>query len=181
MRTETSETDRTAYLFILPASVILGLFLIYPILWSFLASFRRIGIAELAGIRLWTQPGDWVGLDNYRSLLRSRIFWTSLRNTAWFSALFIPGTLVASLGMALLVRKGLRGVSVFRVLFFLPYVVSIVAAGLAWRWMFDSEHGLVNAVIGAAGGTGPDWFGTPALAMGVIALMCIWRWSGYFC
>jgi len=180
MRTNTAETDRTAYLFLLPAVVILGLFLIYPILWSFLASFRRIGIAELAGIRLWTQPGEWVGLDNYRSLLRSRIFWTSLRNTAWFSLLFIPGTLVASLGMALLVRKGLRGVSVFRVLFFLPYVVSIVAAGLAWRWMFDSEHGLVNAIVATAGGTGPDWFGTPALAMGVVALMCVWRWSGYF-
>ena len=167
-------------LFLLPSAVILGLFLVYPVLWSCLASFRRIGIGDLLGVRLWTVPGKWIGLENYRSIFTDPAFWRSLANTAYFAILFIPGTLIASLGMALLVRQSLRGIGAFRALFFLPYVVSIVAAGLVWRWMFDTEHGLINAVIAAVGGNGPDWLGTPELAMLVIALMCIWRWSGYF-
>ena len=125
-------------------------------------------------------PGQWIGLGNYRSLFADPVFRRSLLNTAYFSAIFIPGTLAVSLGLALLVRQGLRGIGVFRALFFLPYVVSIVAAGLVWRWMFDTEHGLINALVAIAGGEGPDWLGHPQLAMVVIALMSIWRWSGYF-
>ena len=180
MRTEAYDSDRSAYLFVLPAAVVLGLFLLFPILWSFLAGFRRIGLGELAGLSLWRVPGEGVGVGNYRSLFADGLFWLSLRNTAWFAILFIPGTLIVSLGMALLVRQGIRGVGFFRAVFFLPYVVSIVAAGMVWRWMFDSEHGLVNAIIRAAGGEGLDWLGSASLAMPVIAMMCVWRWSGYF-
>ena len=172
--------DRSAYFFLLPSCIVLGLFLLYPICWSLLASFRRIGIGDLLGIRLWSVPGEWVGVANYRSLFADPAFWRSLRNTAWFAALFIPGTLATALAMALLVRQRLRGIGVFRALFFLPYVVSIVAAGLVWRWMFDTEHGLINAIVAAVGGEGPDWLGNPKLAMPVIAMMCTWRWSGYF-
>ena len=174
------QTDRTAYVFLLPAALILGLFLLYPILWSFLAGFRRIGIGDLLDLRLWSVPGRWVGLRNYRAIFQTPLFWQSLWNTALFAVLFIPGTLVVSLGMALLVRKGLHAVGAFRAIFFLPYVVSIVAAGLVWRWMFNTEHGFVNAVVAACGGRGPDWLSHPQLAMGVIALMSVWRWSGYF-
>jgi len=172
--------DWSAHFFLFPSAVILGLFLLYPILWSLLASFRKIGLGDLLGMRLWSVPGEWIGFKNYTSLFADPAFRRSLLNTAWFGILFIPGTLVVSLGMALLVRQALRGISFFRALFFLPYVVSIVAAGLVWRWMFDTEHGLINAIIAAAGGEGPDWLSHPQLAMLVIALMCIWRWSGYF-
>ena len=180
MAARIGREDRTAYGFLLPAALILGLFLLYPILWSFLASFRRIGLGDLGGLRLWSVPGQWIGLGNYRSLFADPVFRRSLLNTAYFSVMFIPGTLAVSLGLALLVRQGLRGIGVFRALYFLPYVVSIVAAGLVWRWMFDTEHGLINALVAIAGGEGPDWLGHPQLAMVVIALMSIWRWSGYF-
>ncbi len=172
--------DWSVGFFLLPAGVVLLLFILYPILWSFIGSFRRIGPGDLLNAHLWIIPGQWAGLENYRSLLRSPLFWKSLLNTGFFAALFIPGTLILSLGMAMLVRQGLRGAGVFRAIFFLPYVVSVVAAGLAWRWMFDTEHGLINALAQSAGGTGPDWFGQPQLAMLVIALMSVWRWSGYF-
>jgi len=121
--------DLSPYLFLLPSAVILGLFLLYPISWSLLASFRKIGWGDLGNIRLWSVPGKWTGLRNYRSLFADPLFWRSLLNTAYFSALFIPGTLVVSLGLALLVRRALRGMGVFRAIFFLPYVVSIVARG----------------------------------------------------
>jgi len=180
LRRSLTHTDWSAYVFMLPAVVILGLFLVYPILWALAASFKRIGIGDLLGTTLWTVPGQWVGFKNYAALFSDPAFRGSLLNTAWFAVIFIPGTLAASLGMALLVRQGLRGTGAFRALFFLPYVVSIVAAGLVWRWMFDTEHGLINAIIAACGGDGPNWLGHPQLAMCVIALMCIWRWSGYF-
>ena len=180
MRHAGHRRDLSPYFFLLPSAVILGVFLLYPILWSFLASFRRIGIGDILGLRLWSVPGEWIGLKNYRALFADPAFRGALMNTAFFSTLFIPGTLLVSLGMALLVRKGLHGTGLFRAIFFLPYVVSVVAAGLAWTWMFDTEHGLINALAAAMGGNGPNWLGHPQLAMGVIALMCIWRWSGYF-
>ena len=176
--------DHVAYLFLLPSVIILGLFLIYPIIWSLLASFREIRIGHLLDSRLWTVPGEWIGLENYRKIITpfglDNLFWRSLLNTGFFAAIFIPGTLAVSLGMALLVRKGLRGIGFFRAVYFLPYVVSIVAAGLVWRWMFDAEHGLVNAIIAAGGGDEVNWLSHPQLAMVVIALMSVWRWSGYF-
>ena len=172
--------NRTAWFFLLPTVIVLGIFLLYPIVWSLLASFRTIGPGDLMGMRPGAVPGQWVGLRNYRLLLDDPIVWRSLVNTVFFAALFIPGTLAISMSMALLTQKGLRGTGGFRVIFFLPYVVSIVAAGLVWRWMFDTEHGLANALIAIAGGDAPDWLGHPLLAMLVIALMCIWRWSGYF-
>ena len=172
--------NQSAYLFLLPAAAVLVFFLLYPIGWSFLASFRKLGMGDLAGMRPWSVPGKWVALRNYRLLFADPMVRRSLWNTVRFAALFIPGTLVVSMVMALLVQKGLRAVGFFRAVFFLPYVVSIVAAGLVWRWMFETEHGLVNALITIAGGRGADWLGHPQLAMGVIALMSIWRWSGYF-
>lgn len=180
MPADALRKDRSAYLFVLPSMITIGLFLLYPIIWSFLASFREIGLGDLLGMKLWSVPGTWVGPKNYRSLFADSLFRQSLWNTAYFAVLFIPGTLVVSLGLALLVRQGLRGAGAFRAIFFLPYVVSIVASGLVWRWMFTGEHGLINAIIGTAGVKGPDWLGQPGLAMLVIALMCVWRWSGYF-
>jgi len=180
MAAAATRSDRSAYLFLLPSALVLGLFLVYPIVWSLLASFREIGLGDLMDIRLWSLPGTWTGLKNYRALFGDALFRKSLLNTAYFAAIFIPGTLVVSLLLALLVREGIRGVGFFRAAFFLPYVVSIVAAGLVWRWMFDGERGLVNALVSAMGGTGPDWLGHPKLAMVVIALMSVWRWSGYF-
>ena len=174
------QKNRSAWLFLLPAAAILLCFLLYPIAWSFLAGFRRISIGDLAGLQPWSLPGKWTGLGNYRALIADPLVRKSLWNTAFFALMFIPGTLVVSLGLALLVQRSLRGIGLFRALFFLPYVVSIVAAGLVWRWMFDTEHGLVNALIAAAGATPPDWFISTRLAMPVIALMSVWRWSGYF-
>ena len=172
--------NRTAWLFLLPTVIVLSAFLLYPIVWSLLASFRAIGPGDLMGMRPGAVPGDWTGLHNYRLLLKDPMVWRSLANTALFALLFIPCTLAVSMGMALLAREGLRGTGLFRSVFFLPYVVSIVAAGLVWRWMFDTEHGLANAVITLAGGDAPNWLGHPQLAMLVISLMCVWRWSGYF-
>ncbi len=184
MSAQARRQDHVAYLFLLPSVIILGLFLIYPIIWSLLASFREIRIGHLLDSRLWTVPGEWIGLENYRKIITpfglDNLFWRSLLNTGFFAAIFIPGTLAVSLGMALLVRKGLRGIGFFRAVYFLPYVVSIVAAGLVWRWMFDAEHGLVNAIIAAGGGDEVNWLSHPQLAMVVIALMSVWRWSGYF-
>ena len=174
--------DLSACVFLLPAAAVLFLFVVYPILWSFVASFFKIaeGKGDLLHLRPWSVPGAWAGLKMYRALFRDSVFWRSLWNTAVFAALFIPGTLVASMALALLVRRGLRGMGLFRAVFFLPHVVSIVAAGLVWKWMFDTRHGLVNALISLLGGEGPNWLGRPGLAMLVIALMCVWRWSGYF-
>jgi len=176
----TRRRTRSAFLFLLPAAVILGLFVVYPIGWCLMASFREIGIADLTGLRPWSLPGKFDGLGQYRQVVAEGYFWQSVKNTLYFAVLFIPGTLGVSLGMALLVHRDLRGVGGFRAIFFLPYVVSIVAAGWAWRTMFDTHHGLTNGLLALVGVTGPDWLNHPHLAMPVIAMMSIWRWSGYF-
>jgi ABC-type sugar transport system permease subunit len=169
----------TAWFFVAPAVAILLFSVVYPILWSLLASFRSINAGDLYALRLWRIPGQWTAA-NYQRLLHSDIFRQSLVNTAYFAVLYIPGTMAIAMVLALLVRKGIRGLGIFRALFFLSYVISIVAAGMVWRWMFNTEHGLVNAIIASMISEKPDWFGNPHLAMLVIVLMCVWRWSGYF-
>ena len=74
-----------AYLFLLPSTLVLALFLVYPILWSLLASFREIGLGDLMDIRLWSLPGTWTGIENYRALFGDALFRKSLLNTAYFA------------------------------------------------------------------------------------------------
>lgn len=172
--------DPSAYIFILPSVIILGLYLIYPIIWSFLASFKNIKPLMMQNSGLFEVPGDFAGLSQYITVINNPLFKKALMNTARFGIMFVPFTILASLGLALLLNKNLSGTNYFRAIIFAPYVVSVVSVSLIFMFLFNGDRGLVNAILQLFGIQGPNWLADPFWAMPVIALMTCWRKIGYY-
>jgi ABC-type sugar transport system permease subunit len=131
------------------------------------------------------KPGQeaWIGLANYQHLLfEDQIFWKALSVTAWYVGMTVPG--VVALGLALAVTlNGLRNISVrgfFTSLYFIPYVVPLVAVALVWRYMYlPGDQGLFNALLGAIGVEPIRWLNSQEWALRSLALLRIWKTAGY--
>ena len=155
-----------------PFTAILAVFLLVPILVSFVISFTSFSIGN---IQDWTSA-EFIGLDNYTKLFGDETFVRSLRNTAYFVVVGVPCTIVIGLVLAVALNQGigkLRGL--FRVGFYLPVVTSIVAIAVVWRYMLDPDIGILNAALAQVGITGPDWLGDPKTTMPSIIALGVWR------
>lgn len=129
---------RNGLLFISPWIVGFSVFLLYPLLDSVYHSF-----CDYSGL----SPGEWVGLQNYKTLFRDTIFLQSIWNTAFVTVFILPLTLAIALTLAVLLSTNVRGVGIYRTLLFLPSLVPLVALGILWRWIFNSQYGILNIVI----------------------------------
>lgn len=172
--------DLNAYLFLLPSIVVLGLFLIYPIIWSVIVSFKDIKPIVLRTAGLFEIPGSFVGFDNYKAALHNPLFFKAVINTAYFGVLFIPLSVFGSVFLAMLVNQKLKGVNFVRSIFFIPYIISIVSGSLIFMFLFNGDKGLVNALLQKIGLNGPNWLANAVWAMPVIVLMSCWRNIGYY-
>jgi multiple sugar transport system permease protein len=177
MKVPTSaEQKGAAWLFLTPALTLIGLFFFLPVAASFLLSFTDFdiyAIANFANVRL-------VGLRNYTRLLESPIFWIALKNTFYFVLVGGPLTMAVSLGAALLVNaKLVRFKSVFRTLYFAPFITTLVAVAIVWRYLYHRQYGLINYALGAVGIHPIDWLGDPHWAMPAIILLAVWKNFGY--
>lgn len=170
----------SAYLFIFPAMIVILLFILYPVLWSFIVSFKAINPIQLKNSGLLSFPGLSVGLANYREILQYPLFWKSLLNTVYFGVVFIPLTMVGSMTLAVLLDDKIKGNNLIRSVFFIPYIVSIISASLIFMLIFAGDRGLVNGLLALIGINGPDWLSSTTWAMLVIALMSAWKRIGYF-
>ncbi|AFY72997.1 permease component of ABC-type sugar transporter [Synechococcus sp. PCC 7502] len=157
-----------AWVFLAPALLILGIFVLFPVLYMAYLSVTD-GHLTLGGVR-------WVGLNNYVRLLKNPDFWQILGNTIYFTFWTLIPSIVLPLGLAVLLNRNFVGKGFWRSLFFLPSVVSIVAAGLGWRWLFQPD-GIINGIFGL----NPPlaWFNDPNLAMAVLILLSIWKQLGF--
>lgn len=165
----------------LASPLVLGLvaFMAFPIVLSLLLSFTRwTGIAGLETAR-------FVGLANYEQLLfHDARFWTCLEVTAYYALLAVPGGQAFALGAALLMNSKVRAIGFFRAAWYLPSVLAGVGVAVLWRWVFDGDSGLLNAVLepvlAGLGLAPPDWFGTDAAAFGppAFAIMSLWMVGG---
>ena len=162
----------TPYLFLAPMVVGLLVFRVIPIGVSFFASFTHWNVIA---------PPQWAGLANYREMLGSADFWRVLGNTSLFAAMYVPGVMIIGLALAVLVNRRLRGITFFRGLFFMPYITSLVAVALAWRWVFSTRFGLLNnALIEVFGITNPPaWLSDPIWALPSVAIVYIWQSAGF--
>jgi multiple sugar transport system permease protein len=165
-----------AYLFVAPALGAIAAFFFLPIVASALLSFTDFDVyalASRANLRL-------VGHENYRRLLEDPRFWVALRNTLVFVVVAGPLSIAASLAAALLVTtRRVRGKAIFRTVFFLPVVTTLVAIAVVWRYVYHPRFGLLNRGL-ALVGLGPvDWLGDPAWAMPAIILMAVWKNFGF--
>ena len=115
-------------------------------------------------------PPAWAGLGNYAGLVSDSLFRRALGVTFAFSALYVPGTVVLSLLVALLLNRRLRGLSLFRTIYFLPTVSSAVAVGLVWSWIYGKDSGLLNSIVEALGGRPVNWLGTQNVLFSVVVV-----------
>jgi len=177
--------SRSAYLFIMPWLIGMALFTLGPMILSLLMSFADWDII---------QPAKWRGLGNYReAFFVDPVFWKSLKVTFIYTLISVPLGLVGSLLLALLLNIKVRGVTLFRAVYYLPSLASLVAASLIWRKLFNPDTGLVNTIlyspllhnvgqwISNVAGTPDkqvDWLGTQATALPALIVMSLWGIGG---
>lgn len=132
------------------------------------------------GMREWFR---WQSGDNARVVIASDVvFWKALTNTLLFVLIVAPTQAACALGLALLINQRLRGINIFRAIYFMPVVVSIVVVSLLWRFIYDGQDGLLNSVLGFltfGWFEGHDWLGDPETALGSIMAMSIWQAVGF--
>ncbi len=125
---------------------------------------------------LLTDP-QWVGLENYRNLASDPNFIQSIKVTLTYTAAYVPLDMIGGLLLALLVRPRLKGIGVFRTIFYLPTVFSGVAFVVVWLWMLNPNGGLINLVLGWFGIEGPRWLLDPKYALWSLVMMSFWGWG----
>ena len=140
-------------------------FTLLPIVLSFYYS--------LCDYSLLQEP-MFIGLENYKALMRDEVFWRALFNTLYYAAMALPGGLLVSLGLALLLNVPYPGQAIFRTIIFLPSLVPIVASSMLWLWLFNAKLGLINALLAMVGIEGPGWLTQPHWAMPSLAFMSLW-------
>lgn len=154
------------YLFISPWLIGLILFTLGPLIMSLVMSFFD-----------WPVIGErtFIGFNNYINLFKDEQFYKSLGITLKFTALFVPLNITLALILALLISKDIKGMPVFRVIFYLPTVVSSVAISIIWGWILNSEYGILNFTLLKFNITGPDWLNDTFWA--IIALVIVSGWT----
>lgn len=169
------EETFAAYLFLLPAMIILLVFAFFPVIFSIVTSFMR-----------WNLPyqPSWTGLQNYQYLFQNPVGWPAFRraftNTLYFTIGSVPLNMAISLFIALFLNQRLRGVGLFRTAYFLPTITSTVAVSVVWMWLYHpANYGLFNTVLLRLGLPVQRWLRDPVLAMPALIAMGIWHGMGY--
>ncbi|MGE5604017.1 MAG: carbohydrate ABC transporter permease [Nitrososphaerales archaeon] len=157
-------------LFLLPSLLGLAIFTLVPLLAS-------LGLT-LFDWDLLTPP-KFIGLGNFQALLQDETFREALLHTLTFIAGYIPLVLVAGLSVALLLDRRLRGIGIFRALFFIPVVSAWVAVALMWSWLLNPQFGLFNYLLRMIGIHGPAWLFDPNWAMPAIIMTSVWKDTGF--
>ena len=159
-----------AYLLISPNLIVFGVFMLLPLILTFVISLQ-----ETSGLG----PAEWVGLGNYIELISDGVFWRSLINTLGYAAITVPLGLALGLAVAMLLNNAVWLREVMRTIYYLPVVISGVAAGLIAQWMFNENIGVVNEVLGIAGLGPVSWQSSPAWAMASVVLLTLWVGVGF--
>lgn len=131
--------DLGAYLYLYPAFLVLGVFHIAPVIYSFVLSLYR-------DTSIYNR--EFVGFANYARLWHDDQFWASLKYTAWFVIGSVPLSIALSLAIALLLNTAISGKGFYRTIYFLPTITSIAAISVVWKWLYNSEYGLLNHWLG---------------------------------
>jgi multiple sugar transport system permease protein len=126
-----------------------------------------------------TRNIPFVGLDNYAFMLEDARWWRAVRNTLYYTFVSVPLGMAVSLAIALVMNLRLRGVYIFRAMFFLPVVTSWVAVSIVWLWVLDGNIGLLNYALGLIGVTGPRWLENPQTSMLALIIIATWKGAGF--
>jgi putative chitobiose transport system permease protein len=167
----TARLNLTPWLFLAPALVLIGVFILYPILSVVYYSFTDYSIST---------PPEWIGLANYQKLIGDPTFWLAFSHSVVY-LLVTPVLIVLSIGLAIIVNRRLRGIHIFRALYYIPAVAGTIAIGISWRWLFDT-NGFINSVLLSLGLIDEkiQWLSEPAATLPIAMLLTIWAGVGYY-
>ena len=155
---------------IFPVVAGLLVFYIYPIFKVIIDSFYEVGSFN---------KRSFVGLDNYLTMFNDPKMWSSLFNTFSYVIVIVPGTIIISLILAALLNTKIKGRGFFRVVYFIPAITMGAAVAMIWKWMYNSDHGIINAILNALGFDSVNFLTNPNTALLSICLVSIWINVGY--
>lgn len=159
------------YSYVAPAAVIVGVFVVVPIGYSFYLSLMSWD---------FIRPGPlFVGFDNYRQLFTAPDIQRALINTLEYTAGTVPLSALVGLAAAVLLNRPLRGRAIFRAAYFAPAVTSTVAMSVVWAWIYHPQVGLMNALLRVFGAPPLGWLSDPRTAMLALVIMSCWKGLGY--
>jgi multiple sugar transport system permease protein len=157
--------SRVAFLFALPWILGFSIFLAYPVLASLFYSFTDFSVLR---------PARWIGGENYAEMAGDAVFWLSVRNTLVYVLAAVPLGTVVAIALALLLNTEVKGMALYRTLFYVPSLVPMVALAVLWLWIFNGEYGLLNEGLRRLHVTGPNWLGDPAFSKATLVLIALW-------
>jgi multiple sugar transport system permease protein len=161
-----------------------GYLFLLPNIIGFLV-FTALAVAAALALSLteWDllTPPKFIGLANFQKLLTNDpVFRQVMSNTIYFVAGVVPLDIVAALVLALLLNRSIRGMAVYRAIYFVPVVTSLIAVAIVWQWLYHTEVGMVNYVLGFFGLPRPNWLGSTEWAMPAVIFMSVWKAMGYY-
>jgi multiple sugar transport system permease protein len=161
--------ERNFYLFVLPWLLGFLIFTLGPMLASAFLSFTEFSVMS---------PPKWIGIANYSEMFKTPLFWKSMGNTLYMVAFDLPLGLIFSLAAAVLLNQKLRGVNVFRAIFYLPVLIPAIANILLWVWIFDKDAGILNTLLKMVGFAPQPWLTSQYLSKPSLIFMNLWGIGG---
>ncbi|MDW9840026.1 ABC transporter permease subunit [Sinorhizobium meliloti] len=169
----TAMSDRWfSILLVVPAMLVILVFALLPLAYALDVSFR---FADLTRGRI----GDFVGLDTYRAVLHDRAFWSSVWVTLKFTLTAVTLEMVLGIAIAFLIHGATAGKGIIRSLMILPLATSAAVTGLFWRYLYDTQFGLINYFLGLVGLPEPNWLGDYTIALWSVILFDVWQWTPF--
>lgn len=159
----------TGYIFASPWIIGFVLFTAYPIVASIIYSFMDYNILETP---------RWIGIKNYIDLINDRTFWLSLGNTCYYVIFSVPLNMIIGLSIALLLSMDIKGIAVYRTLYYMPSIVPLVASSVLWSWIFNPNFGILTHTVRLLGLTPPAWLSDPKWAKPSLIIMSLWGAGG---
>jgi multiple sugar transport system permease protein len=170
MRASQLRHLRNGLLFVSPWLIGLMVFTLYPIGMSLYFSFTQYDVVSAP---------RWIGLENYvQAFTNDPLFYQAVGNTLFFGLIALPLNLVIAIGVSMLLNLEVRGLAIYRTLFFLPSIVPDVAAAMLWGWILNPQFGLANALLRALGLPALGWLSDPAWAKPALILIGLWGFGG---
>ncbi len=164
--------DLAGYMFMMPTILVLGTFVVLPILYAIFLSLQKVQL--LGGIEY-----EFIGFRNFTRLAEDERVWIALRNTAEYVAIVVPTQTILALTLAVTLNSGIRGKNWWRILYFLPTVTSSAVLTLIFMWIYNTD-GLLNDFLAFVGLPTYNWLGDPAVALKGIMIMNIWSTAPFF-
>lgn len=164
-RSRRRRTNLRGWLFISPWIIGFVVFTAYPFVASLFFSFTNYSVVS---------SPKWVGLQNYSTLLHTGLFWRSLYNTFYYAILEVPLSTILGIAIALLLNMKVKGIAIYRTIFFIPSIVPTVASSIVWLWLFNPSFGVINDVLSTAHLPTPGWIFSAAWSKPSFVLMGLW-------